>query len=229
MFPSSSPKPSWQETSDGQPARKSKRKSSVGRILTALLVCACVFAFSANEAMAQRGGGGRGGGGGASRGSGGGGGGHGGRTAQSSVSGGNRSASSASRSGNTANRSGNTSNRNSGNVNSGNRNTNVNNSSRTTNVGSNNNVNIDRGDVNIDVDGGYGCCRNGVRYPVAAGMAIGAVAGMTAAAIGSYYYALPPSGCVTVVRAGANYYQCGAAWYQQSMNGDQVVYVSVNP
>jgi hypothetical protein len=103
-----------------------------------------------------------------------------------------------------------------------------NNSSRNTNIGSNNNVNIDRGDVNIDVDGGYGngCCR--ARYPVAAGVAIGAMAGMTAAAVGSYYYGLP-SGCAQIMRGGIGYYQCGSAYYQQSMNGDQVVYVSVNP
>jgi len=196
------------------------RKALASPFVAGLLISSCVFALCANEAMAQRGGGGRGGGGGAgaSRGGGGGGGSHGGRTAQSSVSSGNRT-SSANRSGNT-NRSGN---------NSGNRTNNVNNSSRTTNVGSNNNVNVNRGDVNIDVDGGYnnGCCR--ARYPIAAGVTIGAIAGATAAAVGSYYYALPSSGCAMVTRGGIGYYQCGSAYYQQSMNGDQVVYVSVNP
>jgi hypothetical protein len=197
------------------------RKFFTGHVLAGLLVSACVFALCANEAMAQRGGG-RGGGASASRGGGGGGGTgrHGGRTAQSSVSGGNRASASSANRGNAAgNRSGNTSNRNSGNTNSGN---------RTTNIGSNNNINIDRGDVNIDIEGGYnGCCR--ARYPVAAGVAIGAMAGMTAAAIGSYYYALPASGCTMVTMGGVGYYQCGSAYYQQSMNGDQVVYVSVNP
>jgi len=191
-----------------------------------LLVSSCVFALCANDAMAQRGGGGRGGSGGsASHGGGGGGGIHGGRQAQSSVSssyrgggGGNRS----SASGNTANRSGNTASR----SNTTNR---TNNSNRTTNVGSNNNVNINRGDVNVDIDGGgynNGCCR--ARYPIAAGVAIGAVAGMTAAAVGSYYYGLP-AGCGQVMMGGIGYYQCGSAYYQQSMNGDQVVYVAVNP
>ena len=201
-----------------------------------LLVASCVFALCANDAMAQRGGGGggRGGGGGASRGGGGGGGSHGGRQAQSSVSGSNRSggggsrasASSANRGGGgSANRSGNTANANR----SGNTTNRTNNSNRTTNVGSNNNVNINRGDVNIDVDGGYGngCCR--ARYPIAAGVTIGAIAGATAAAVGSYYYALPASGCGMVTLGGIGYYQCGSAYYQQSMSGDQVVYVSVNP
>jgi len=59
-------------------------------------------------------------------------------------------------------------------------------------------------------------------------VAIGAVAGMTAAAVGSYYYGLP-AGCNQVTLTGVGYYHCGSAYYQQSMNGDQVVYVSVNP
>ena len=201
------------------------RKALASPFVAGLLISSCVFALCANDAMAQRGGGGRGGGGGgASRGGGGGGGGsHGGRQAKSSVSSGNRASSGGNRSagGNTANRSGNR---------SGNTTNRTNNSSRNTNIGSNNNVNVNRGDVNIDVDGGYGynngCCR--ARYPIAAGVAIGAVAGMTAAAVGSYYYGLP-SGCNQVTLTGIGYYQCGSAYYQQSMNGDQVVYVSVNP
>jgi hypothetical protein len=102
---------------------------------------------------------------------------------------------------------------------------------RTTNIGSNNDINIDRGDVNIDVEGGWGggCCWGGVRHPIAAGVTIGAIAGMTAAAIGSYYYALPPSGCTVVVMNGASYHQCGTAYYSEAMDGDEVVYVSVSP
>src|SRR5207342_1367203 len=182
------------------------RKLLATPFLAGLLVSSCVFALCANDAMAQRGGGGRGGGGG-------GGGSHGGRQAQSSVSssnrgggGGNRASAggnSANRSGNTANRSGNTANR----SNTTNR---TNNSNRTTNVGSNNNVNINRGDVNVDINGGgynNGCCR--ARYPIAAGVAIGAVAGMTAAAVGSYYYGLP-AGCGQIMRGGIGYYQCGS-------------------
>ena len=130
-------------------------------------------------------------------------GGGGGRTAQSSVSSANRA--------NTANRT-NTGDRvNTGNVNSGNR----------VNTGD---INVDRGDVNIDVDRGYG----GFDNPVAASMAIGAVAVTTAAVIGSSYQTLP-SGCTTVVMNGASYHQCGSAYYQQTMSGDQVVYVAANP
>jgi hypothetical protein len=68
-----------------------------------------------------------------------------------------------------------------------------------------------------------------VRHPIAAGVTIGAIAGMTAAAVGSYYYALPPSGCTVVVQGGVSYHQCGSAYYSEAMNGDEVVYVSVNP
>ena len=190
------------------------RKALASPFVAGLLISSCVFALCANDAMAQRGGGRGGGGGGAGASRGGGGGSHGGRQASSSVSGGNRSSSGGNRSASTssANRSGNR---------SGNTTNRTNNSNRTTNVGSNNNV-------NVDIDGGYGngCCR--ANYPIAAGVAIGAVAGMTAAAVGSYYYGLP-SGCGQIVRGGIGYYQCGSAYYQQSMNGDQVVYVSVNP
>ncbi|MET0808805.1 MAG: hypothetical protein ABWX93_08630 [Pseudoxanthomonas sp.] len=125
--------------------------------------------------------------------------------AQSSVSQGNHSASR----GNTGNRvnSGNT-------VNAGNR----------VNTGD---INIDRGDVNIDVDGGY---RGGYyRHPVAAGAVIGAMAVTTAAVVGSYYYALPPTGCTTVITNGISYQQCGSVYYQQTMSGSDVVYVVVNP
>jgi hypothetical protein len=200
--------------------------------LAGLVIAGCAFTMCAGDAMAQRGGGGRGGGG-ASRGGGGGGssasrgtGNHGGRTAQASVSGGNRS--SANRSGNaSANRSGNANANRSGNSASSTRNS----GNRSTNVGSNNNVNIEGRDVNIDVEGG--CCGGGngwgYRHPVAAGVTIGAIAGSVAAATGAYYYSLPPSGCVTVVRAGANYYQCGTAYYQEAMNGSDVVYVSASP
>jgi hypothetical protein len=197
-----------------------------------LLVSGCVFAMCADDAMAQR----RGGGGGMSRGGGGGGasrgsagaraGNHGGRTAQSSVSGGNRSGrggdsrggdrGGGDRSG-SVERNGGDRTRTSG--------------DRTNNIGSNNNINIEGRDVNIDVEGGWGggCCWGGVRHPIAAGVTIGAIAGMTAAAVGSYYYALPPSGCSVVVMNGVSYHQCGGAYYSEALDGDEVVYVSVNP
>jgi hypothetical protein len=187
-------------------------------IFAGLLVSACILALGIVDAQAGRGGGGGGRGGGGASSS--------GRMAQSSVSGGNRA------SANSANRSGSGNRANSGNVNSGNRtNTgNVNSGNRTNNGNINTgDVNINRGDVDIDIEGGYGCCRNGVRYPVAAAVTIGAIAGTTAAIVaGSTYYALPPSGCVTVIRNGVSYYQCGAVYYQQSMSGDQVVYVAVD-
>jgi hypothetical protein len=51
----------------------------------------------------------------------------------------------------------------------------------------------------------------------------------TAAVVGSTYYALPPSGCSTVVMNGATYSQCGSVYYQQTMQGSDPVYVVVNP
>ena len=209
-------------------------------VLAGLLVAACGFAMCVEDANAGRGGG-RGGGGGMSRG--GGGGSHGGRMAQSSVSGGNRggSRSSSGGGGRSADRGGGGGNRSAdrgGGDRSSSRSTERNggdrtrtSGDRTTNIGSNNNVNIDRGDVNIDVEGGWGggCCWGGVRHPIAAGVTIGAIAGMTAAAVGSYYYALPPSGCTVVVQNGVSYHQCGTAYYSEAMDGDEVVYVSVNP
>ena len=201
-----------------------------------LLVSTCVFAMCVDDANAQR----RGGGGGMSRGGGGGGGAragnHGGRTAHSSVSGGNRASSRGSGGGGRGDSSrggnrggGDRSSSRSVERNGGDRTRTS--GDRTTNIGSNNDINIDRGDVNIDVEGGWGggCCWGGVRHPIAAGVTIGAIAGMTAAAVGNYYYALPPSGCTVVVQNGVSYHQCGTAYYSEAMNGDEVVYVSVNP
>lgn len=91
-----------------------------------------------------------------------------------------------------------------------------------------NNGNINTGDVNIDVDNGWnnGCCGGWVDHPIAAGVAVGAVAGMTAAAIGASYYALPP-GCPPYPYGGYTYYSCGGAYYQPQYEGDTVVYVTV--
>lgn len=147
----------------------------------------------------------------------------GGRMAQSSVSAGNHSAgrsqgAAAGQGRGTANTANSGNRVNSGNsVNAGNR----------VNTGD---INIDRGDVNIDVDGGYGGYRGGYyRHPVAAGAVIGAMAVTTAAVIGSYYYALPPTGCTTVITNGISYQRCGSVYYQQTMSGSDVVYVVVNP
>ena len=65
--------------------------------------------------------------------------------------------------------------------------------------------------------GGYG----GVRYPFAAGLAVGAIAG---AAIGSRYYALP-MGCSAY---WTSYYYCGGAYYEPQYVGNTVEYVVVD-
>jgi hypothetical protein len=54
-------------------------------------------------------------------------------------------------------------------------------------------------------------------------MAVGAVAGMTAAAVGSMYYSLP-AGCSPY----GGYYNCGGTYYQPQYSGDNVTYVVVN-
>lgn len=97
-----------------------------------------------------------------------------------------------------------------------------------TNINHNNNVNINRDvDVDIDVDHDYGWRRP--YYPVAAGVVIGAVAVTRAAVIGSYYYALPTTGCTTVIKNGISYYYCGTVYYQRTWYGNDVVYVVVSP
>jgi hypothetical protein len=176
-------------------------------IKAGLLVGVFVVAGIA-DANAQARGGGRGGGGG-------------GRMAQSSVAGAGQAArGGGNRGGSYGNASGNRGN----NVNSGNRGD-VGSGNRVNNGNINTgDVNINRGDVNIDVDPGYGR----VRYPVAAGMAIGAMAVTTAAVMGSYYYALP-TGCMAVVINGITYDQCGSVYYQKTWQGNDVVYVVVQP
>ena len=59
-----------------------------------------------------------------------------------------------------------------------------------------------------------------------AGLAIGATAAFTAAAIGSTYYALP-HGCAPYPYGGYSYYSCGGAYYEPRYEGDTVVYVTV--
>ena len=84
--------------------------------------------------------------------------------------------------------------------------------------------NINTGDVNINVDND--CCDGGWGdnyHPVARGAAVAAT---TAVAMGAYYNALP-GGCVTVVRVGINYSQCGSTWYQPVYSGANVQYVVV--
>jgi hypothetical protein len=69
-------------------------------------------------------------------------------------------------------------------------------------------------------DGGGGW----VDHPIAAGIAIGAIAG--AVAIGSTYYYLPPE-CPPYYWNDIYYYSCDGAFYQPQYEGDTIVYVTV--
>lgn len=119
----------------------------------------------------------------------------------------------------------NTGNVNRGNVNTGNINTgNVNRGNiNTGNINIGNDVNID-----IDYDHGWSGWDGDHHHPIAAGVAIGAMAVTTAAIVGSYYYALPPS-YTTVIKNGVSYHHCGSVHYQQVWQGSDVVYVVVEP
>lgn len=184
-----------------------------------LIVAGAVMALGIADVSA-RGGGGRGGGG---------------RMAHSSVSGASHSMSRPSGGASAGNRASTGNRANTGNVNTGNRaNTGNVNTGNRVNTGNINTGNVNIGnDVNIDIDGGYGYHGGyyhggGYYHPVAAGVVIGAMAVTTAAALGSYYYALPP-GCTVVVRSGVSYHYCGSVYYQQTWSGNDVVYVVVNP
>ncbi len=88
------------------------------------------------------------------------------------------------------------------------------------------NVNVDvnrkvHRDIDVDLDVHH-------RHPVATGIAVGTAAVVTAAAIGSIAYALPPA-CRYQTITGVRYYHCGDIWYQQRYSGSQIVYVVVNP
>lgn len=91
---------------------------------------------------------------------------------------------------------------------------------------------INTGDVNFNrnvaVDGdwdGWGGWDDHY-HPIAAGVAFGTAAAVTAAAIGSTYYALPP-GCPPYYYSGYTYYSCGGAYYEPRYEGSTVVYVTV--
>jgi hypothetical protein len=172
-------------------------------LIAAIVVALCAFA---SADAAQRGGHG-GGGTRTSVGSAGGGGG----------GGGNRSANAGENRG--ANANANT-NRNA-NVNS---NTNVN---RNTNVNSNTNVNRST-NVNVDVDNGWDNHSNHWDHPVAAAATVGTAMAVTAAAIGSVAYSVPPS-CVPVNVNGMTYQQCGSTWYQPQYSGSSVQYIVIAP
>lgn len=186
--------------------KKGLRVSATGMVAVVALAVGISDAFAA----------GRGGGGG-------------GRMAQSSISGASRASmgggASRANTGNVNRGNVNTGNVNRGNVNTGNVNT------GNVNRGNVNTGNINVGnDVNIDIDRGYNNWHGGAYYhPIARGAYIGAVAVTTAAVVGAYYYSLPPSGCTTVVKAGATYSYCGTVYYQKIMSGNDVVYVVVSP
>ena len=82
----------------------------------------------------------------------------------------------------------------------------------------NRDVNVNR-NIDVDVDNGWG----NHYHPVARGAAVAAT---TALVMGAYYNSLP-TGCVTVVRVGVTYYQCGSSWLQPSYSGSNVTYVVV--
>ena len=172
-----------------------RKRHSLPAVASGVLLGLAILA--PDVADAQR----RGGGGGGHMGAHGGGGGRaaahgGGRAAPSSIS-------------HAGNRSG------GGNVN---RNANLN---RNTNVNRNANVNVNR-NVNIDVDnhGRYGWND----HPIATGVAIGATAAITSAAIGSMIYSLPPA-CSPY---RTNYYYCNGVYYEPRYQGSTVTYVVVN-
>jgi hypothetical protein len=117
--------------------------------------------------------------------------------------------------------------------------TNIGNADRT-NIGNGDRTNIGNGDrtnisndrpININdndiVAGGghwdsdYGCCSGW--GAAAAGFAAGAI---TAAAIGSTVYALPPA-CPISVYGGTTYNHCGGVWYQPQFQGTETTYIVV--
>jgi hypothetical protein len=128
--------------------------------------------------------------------------------------------------GNLANRPGggaNVGNGNRENLGNGNR-TNVGNGNRT-NISNDRPINVNDNDLNINGghwDGGYGCCYGW--GAAAAGFAAGAI---TAAAIGSTVYALPPS-CPAYYYGGVTYNHCGGVWYEPQFQGTETTYVVVN-
>ena len=106
-----------------------------------------------------------------------------------------------------------------------NRNVNVNgNRNNNVNVNRNTNVNVNRNtNVHVDVDHHYGYGHGGCCYhPVATAAAVA----VTAAAIGSIVYSVPPS-CQTVYVNGITYSQCGSTWYQPQFVGTTTSYVVV--
>jgi len=111
-----------------------------------------------------------------------------------------------------------------GNVNRANFNGNCNfngNFNRNVNTNANRNVNVD-----VDNNWDHGCCGGWGNHPVAAGVAFGAAAAVTAAAIASVAYSLPPA-CASRLYPAGTYYSCDGVWYQPQYVGTEVTYVVV--
>jgi hypothetical protein len=107
---------------------------------------------------------------------------------------------------------------------------NINTGDRVTNIGDRNNVNVDRdGAINVNGDGDNwgGCCDYDNDYPWGAGLAVGAAAAWTAAAIGSTVYTLPPS-CSSVYVHTSWYNHCGGVYYMPQFEGTTTSYVVVD-
>lgn len=105
-----------------------------------------------------------------------------------------------------------------------NRNANVNsNTNVNRNANVNSNVNVNR-NIDVDVDNNW----DNNYHPVARAAAVTTAVAVTAAAIGSVAYSIPPS-CVPVPVNGATYQQCGSTWYQPQYAGASVQYVVVSP
>ena len=80
--------------------------------------------------------------------------------------------------------------------------------------------------VELDEAAKVGCALIGQALRERDQPVIGAVAGATAAAIGSAYYALPAD-CPPYAWEGVTYYSCGGAYYEPQYEGDTIVYVTV--
>ncbi len=80
--------------------------------------------------------------------------------------------------------------------------------------------------MNVGVDNGWGSGYGGFKHPIAAGVAVGAVAGATAAAI--RIDLLWPAERVLARRLPGSYYNCGGvAMYRRNIEGGDVTYVVV--
>ena len=101
------------------------------------------------------------------------------------------------------------------------------------NHNANTNRNVDRSttinssrEVNVNVDNDR--WNDWDDHPVAAAAVVTTGVAMTAAAIGSIVYSVPPE-CVNTEVGGTTYLQCGSTWYAPQYSGSNVQYVVVAP